>query len=155
MANKTNHAVCIFSQQPNGYRRAGLTLNYGQNDNVQVTEQQLETLKKDTRIKVQELKTSEAASTPPNMEPRGVGSDVGSKIEFDEVDLEGVPEELHALVAIMLVEQFKTKPTVDQLVVEVAEDAEGDNIVSQVKPTASQRDAAWKFYLDNIVNTEQ
>ncbi|MBD1584766.1 HI1506-related protein [Pseudoalteromonas sp. S16_S37] len=142
MANKTTHTVCIFSQQPNGYRRAGLTLNYGQNDNLQVTEQQLEALQKDTRIKVQVLKASETASTPQNMEPRGVGSDL-------VLDLSNAPEELAHIIAAIHELKPNKKPNVDELAFEV------DGVEGEQKPTAAQRDEAWAWYQSNVVNTEQ
>ncbi|MDK1288495.1 HI1506-related protein [Pseudoalteromonas umbrosa] len=144
MANNTleSHiAVCITSPQPTGYRRANITLSQGIN-NLSVTSAQLEILKTDPRLAVQKLPTqenpiSESALGAGNLHPVDGGF---------EVDLAGVPEELHPFVAVMIVERFEDKPTVEQLTIDISDDVNGEKITGKHKPTAAQRDAAWKLY---------
>ncbi|MDK2598659.1 HI1506-related protein [Pseudoalteromonas obscura] len=153
MANNTlgsRIAVCITSPQPTGYRRANLTLSQGIN-NLSVTSAQLEILKTDPRLAVQELPTQEN----PISESALVAGSLHQPVDGDfQVDLAGVPEELHPFVAVMMVERFEDKPTVDQLTIDVSDDVNGEKVTGKHKPTAAQRDAAWKLYQEASARAE-
>ncbi|WP_440053372.1 HI1506-related protein [Pseudoalteromonas sp. T1lg65] len=141
MVEPTTYKVRVISQQPDGYRRASITLKRGVNES-HVTKPQLEALKKDTRLAVQVVQASESTTAEPHMES-------GSVVRDLVLDLSQAPEALaHIIAAIHELKPTK-KPTVDELVFEV------DGVDGEQKPTATQRDEAWAWYQSNIVNAEQ
>ncbi|WP_010604400.1 HI1506-related protein [Pseudoalteromonas maricaloris] len=151
MAEPTIYPVRIISQQPDGYRRASITLKRGVNEH-RVTEHQLEGLKKDPRLAVSRIaQASEDTTTTPNMEP---GS-ICTSVEGVEIDLAGVDPELHPFIGVMAIEQFTKKPSVEQLSISISDDENGETVTGELKPTAAQRDAAWQVYQSALKNVEQ
>ncbi|KAF7787196.1 hypothetical protein PRUB_a4074 [Pseudoalteromonas rubra] len=140
MANQPIQHVCIVSQQPDGYRRAGITLTRGENKH-QVTESQLEALKADSRLTVQIVSADEGANATPHLEPGSMGSTI-------KLDLSNAPDELAHIIAAIHELKPSKKPTLDELAFEV------DGVDGEQKPTAQQRDDAWSWYQAHIVSAE-
>ncbi|WP_138581856.1 HI1506-related protein [Pseudoalteromonas sp. S2755] len=141
MAEPTIYPVRIISQQPDGYRRASITLKRGINEH-RVTEPQLEALKKDTRLTVQVIQASESAATQSHLESGSMGGDVA-------LDLSQAPEELAHIIAALYELKPTKKPNVDELAFEV------DGVDGEQKPSAAERDEAWAWYQTHVVNVEQ
>ncbi|WP_462171091.1 HI1506-related protein [Pseudoalteromonas xiamenensis] len=144
MANKTIE-LHVFSAQPNGYRRAGFTLQQGAN-NLEVDETQWEALAQDPRLKVEVRSSLETTKAQTDLDAGSMDSDL-------VLDLHNAPEELaHIIAAIHLLNGKSTltkKPTVDELAFEV------DGVEGELKPTATERDAAWEWYKANTTSVEQ
>ncbi|KAA1165479.1 hypothetical protein EU508_00670 [Pseudoalteromonas fuliginea] len=143
MSKNSTDTGCIIVTNPRGqkYRRAGLTFAPGKNKlpASDINEQQLKTLSGDPHISVQASKTPAQPSSQSSLDNGRVDSTVAI-----ELDLAGIDESLHPIIAIMLEQRFAKKPTVDQLEYQVPGEEDGQTIT--IKPTAEQRNAAWKVF---------
>ncbi|MBB1386573.1 hypothetical protein H5119_13665 [Pseudoalteromonas sp. SG45-5] len=143
MSKNSTDTGCIIVTNPRGqkYRRAGLTFAPGKNKlpTADINEQQLKTLSADPHISVQ----TRQASTQPSPQSSLDNGRVDSTVAI-EVDLAGIDESLHPILAIMLEQRFAKKPTVDELEYQVPGIDAGE--VLTIKPSAEQRNAAWKVF---------
>ena len=143
MSKNSTDTGCIIVTNPRGqkYRRAGLTFAPGKNKlpASDINEQQLKTLSADPHISVQ----TRQASTQPSPQSSLDNGRVDSTVAI-ELDLAGIDESLHPIIAIMLEQRFAKKPTVDELEYQVPDIDAGE--VLTIKPSAEQRNAAWKVF---------
>lgn len=144
MANKTIE-VHVFSAQPSGYRRAGITLLQGTNK-LDVNETQWEALAQDPRLKVEVRTSFETKKAQTDVDAGRVDSSL-------VLDLHNAPDELAHIIAAIHALNAQTpltkKPTVDELAFEV------DGVAGEQKPSAAERDAAWDWYKANTTSVEQ
>lgn len=147
MSKNSTDTGCIIVTNPRGqkYRRAGLTFAPGKNKlpTADINEQQLKTLSADPHISVQTRQASTQPSSQSSLDDGRVGDAVAI-----EVDLAGIDESLHPIIAIMLEQRFAKKPTVDELEYQVPGEEDGQTIT--IKPTAEQRNAAWKVFSNAV-----
>lgn len=150
-------SATVLCSAPTGYRRAGLSLVNGKNE-LEVTHEQFLQLENDPRLTVAETGQKESAQR--RLDSHGLDNDLnGSGLDSVELNLTDAPRELAPFIAAIH-EMHQTapltkKPNVDEL--QLVAPGEGDEVsddgeLASIKPTASQRDAAWSWYQDNVVN---
>ncbi|OUR62054.1 hypothetical protein A9Q74_06290 [Colwellia sp. 39_35_sub15_T18] len=150
-------AAVIISAMHTGYRRAGIAFDKGDNT-VEIDELQLAQIEQDSNLLVQSTESIEPNtdhSTQGNLDADGLGMSVNSKdeIHLDNAIFDGAPPELiHFVITLHLLHQetpLAKAPKCDELECEFVDE---DNNTKMVKPSAAQRDAAWVWYQDNIIN---
>lgn len=171
-------AAVIVSAMPTGYRRAGIALDKGENC-IEIDEMQLTQIEQDSNLLVQSIEPVESSTNNPaqgDLDNNGLGKSVTSaNVDITgcdnnspagvltEQDFTWSSEELAPFITAIHKLHGETpltkKPNVDKLVVDVlikptGEDSESSDEVLPVKttPSATQRDAAWQYYLDNVIN---
>ncbi|WP_085299255.1 HI1506-related protein [Cognaticolwellia mytili] len=154
---KTLIACLVISAMHNGYRRAGFCLNQGENYLPEVDEDQFSMLDGDKNLTVNVVEEDIDIST------QDKSTSIVPEGEKVEMNFAWAGEELAPFITAIHKLHCETpltkKPNVDELVVDVLTQPEGEDGESsaevlpvKTKPTGAQRDAAWQYYLDNVIN---
>ncbi|TQF69553.1 HI1506-related protein [Pseudoalteromonas luteoviolacea] len=132
-------SVTVHNPRQQHYHRAGFKFESGKTklSAEQLTEDALAILHADPHIRVTENSPSELPSQRASVDTSSVGDDLA-------LDLRDAPEELAHIIAVMYASKPDAKPNCADLTCHV----QG---VGEVTPSAAERDAAWKWYQENIV----
>ena len=153
-------AAVINSAMPTGYRRAGHAFEKGENQ-LEIDEAQLAKIKQDHNLLVQSAEPLEPVkdhTTQGSMDNDRVGKsvDVGG-LDAVALDLSAAPEELATFIACIhdLAKEspLSKKPNCDQIAFTYVSDKDDAGIEQQRTPSGAERDAAWDWYQDNVVNS--
>ena len=157
MAKLNLLTAIIISAMHTGYRRANIAFDKGENT-VEVDESQLALIEQDSNLLVQSAEPIEPTThnqTQGNMDndPMGDGVTSEDEIHLDDALFDNAPPELmHFIISLHLLNQeapLTKAPKCDELECEFVDE---DNKSKMVKPSAVQRDAAWTWYQENVIN---
>jgi hypothetical protein len=129
-------AAVIISAMHTGYRRAGIAFDKGENT-VDVDETQLLQIEQDSNLLVQ-------SATPfePNTDNSTQGDVDAGSVGDVTIDLTNAPQALNAIIAAIHAKQCQAplakKPNCDEF--------------GGLKVSGDERDAAWAWYQDNVIN---
>ncbi|KZN57604.1 hypothetical protein N473_06915 [Pseudoalteromonas luteoviolacea CPMOR-1] len=132
-------SVTVHNPRQQHYHRAGFRFVSGKTElsAEQLTKDALAILHADPHIRVTENPTDELSS-------KGGCLDSESLDNALALDLRDAPEELAHIIAVMYASKPDAKPNCADLTCHV----QG---VGEVTPSAAERDAAWKWYQENVV----
>ncbi|KGJ86443.1 HI1506-related protein [Colwellia psychrerythraea] len=145
MAKLSLLAAVIISSMHTGYRRAGIAFDKGENT-VEVDEIQLAKIEQDHNLLVQSTESIEPgadSSSQGNVDADSVDKSItGPSVDDVTLDLSHAPKELHAIIAAVHAKQCQEpltrKPNCDEF--------------GGLKVSGADRDAAWAWYQDNVIN---
>ena len=136
--------VLVLCSIATGYRRAGFALEKGENE-LEVLPEQLKILQADPRLTVQESEaTKPGARKTENskLDSNSMGNGLDSNgLDSVELDLSEAPEKLAPFIAAIH-ERHKQAPLTSK---PNCGDIDG-------RPSADDRDDAWAWYLENIID---
>jgi hypothetical protein len=138
-------SACIMCAMHTGYRRAGIAFDKGENT-VEIDETQLVQIEQDKNLLVQSVESIEPGSnndTQGNVDDGLLDSSVKKpSLDNTTLDLAHAPEALNAIIATIHAKNCETpltkKPNCDEF--------------GELKVSGADRDAAWDWYQDNVVN---
>lgn len=166
--------LCIvISAKPDGFRRANMTLNRGENDNLILDENQIKQFEKDPSLSItigeQVDKNGKPLKKPVKSKRESKINNQTAKVttSLDSVtlDLKDAPEDLapfiEAIHQLTCEVPLAKKPTCEQLIVKVPAELSdedgvdhGEDELIDVKPNGEQRDNSWQWYQENVVNNK-
>ena len=157
MAKLNLLTAIIISAMHTGYRRANIAFDKGENT-VEVDESQLAKIEQDINLLVQSaepLEASEDNQTQGNVDNDHVGDGINSEdeIHLDDALFDNAPPELmHFIINLHLLHQETPLTEAPKCADLACEFIGEDNKSKMVKPSANQRDAAWTWYQENVIN---
>lgn len=149
MTTIIHYFLClVISAQADGFRRAGIAVNRGNNEGLILTEAQIAQFEADPSMTIGVGEEVDELGQPLNEDiVLRIGRQADSKsdngLDSTKLDLSQAPEALQALLAAIHLKQCEAplvkKPNCDEFDFELA-------------PSAADRDAAWAWYQDNVIN---
>jgi hypothetical protein len=154
MTTLIHYFLClVISAQADGFRRAGIAVNRGNNEGLILTEAQIAQFEADPSMTIgvgeevdelgQPLDETFALNKDRQTESKS-DSKTDNGLDSTKLDLSQAPEALQTLVAAIHLKQCEAplvkKPNCDEFDFELA-------------PSAADRDAAWSWYQDNVIDS--